>query len=87
MKRTVDILDGSTFVVSDDRGDVDGSPVEPHGLFRADTRYLSRWVLAIDGQRPAALSVDMTRYYAAQFFLAPGTASAYVNATSTPSSP
>ena len=80
MRRTVDILDGNTFVVSDERGDVDGSPVEPHGLFRADTRYLSRWVLTINGQRPSTLSVDTTRYYAAQFFLAPGTASAYVNA-------
>ena len=80
MRRTVDILDGNTFVVSDERGDLDGSPVEPHGLFRADTRYLSRWVLTINGQRPSTLSVDTTRYYAAQFFLAPGTASAYVNA-------
>ena len=49
-------------------------------MFRADTRYLSRWVLTINGQRPSTLSVDTTRYYAAQFFLAPGTASAYVNA-------
>lgn len=80
MRRTVDILDGNTFVVSDERGDVDGSPVEPHGLFRADTRYLSRWVLTINGERPATLSVDTTRYFTAQFFLAPGTASAYVNA-------
>ena len=80
MRRTVDILDGNTFVVSDERGDLDGSPVEPHGLFRADTRYLSRWVLTINGERPSTLSVDTTRYYAAQFFLAPGTASAYVNA-------
>ncbi len=80
MKSTVDILEGNTFVVSDERGDIDGSPVEAHGLFDRDTRYLSRWVLAIDGQRPTTLSVDTTRYYAAQFFLAPGVASAYVNA-------
>ncbi len=80
MAETVNILDGSTFVVSDERGDLDGSPVEPHGFFRADTRFLSRWVLTVDGERPGSLSVDTTRYYAAQFFLAPGTGSAYVNA-------
>ncbi len=80
MKKTVDILEGNTFVVSDERGDIDGSPVEAHGLFDRDTRYLSRWVLTLDGQRPATLSVDTTHYYAAQFFLAPGVASAYINA-------
>ncbi|MGB8650628.1 MAG: glycogen debranching N-terminal domain-containing protein [Mycobacteriales bacterium] len=80
MTKTVDILEGNTFVVSDERGDIDGSPVEAHGLFDRDTRYLSRWVLTLDGERPATLSVDTTRYYAAQFFLAPGVASAYINA-------
>jgi glycogen debranching enzyme/putative sterol carrier protein len=80
MARTVDILEGNTFVVSDERGDVDGSPVEAHGLFDRDTRYLSRFVLTLDGQRLATLSVDRTRYYAAQFFLAPGVASTYINA-------
>lgn len=81
MARTVDILDGSTFVVSDERGDLDGSPAEPHGLFRDDTRFLSRWVLEIDGERLSTLSVDRTRTRSAQFFLAPGTSSAYVNST------
>jgi len=80
MKRTVDVLEGNTFVVSDERGDIDGSPAEAHGLFDRDTRYMSRWILTIDGQRLSTLSVDTTRYYAAQFFLAPGVASAYVNA-------
>jgi glycogen debranching enzyme len=81
MMRTVDVLEGNTFVVSDERGDIEGSPVEVHGLFDRDTRYLSRWVLTVGGQRLTTLSVDRTRYYTAQFFLAPGVASAYVNAT------
>ncbi|MGZ4602905.1 MAG: glycogen debranching N-terminal domain-containing protein, partial [Kineosporiaceae bacterium] len=80
MTRTVDVLEGNTFVVSDERGDIDGSPVEAHGLFDSDTRYLSRWILTLDGRRLSTLSVDRTRYYAAQFFLAPGVASTYVNA-------
>src|ERR1700710_543724 len=81
MKQTVDILQGNTFGVRNERGDIDGSPVETHGLFARDTRHLSRWVLTVDGSRLSTLSVDRSRYFAAQFFLAPGVSSAYVNAT------
>ena len=35
----VAILEGNTFVVSDQRGDVEGSPANPHGLFADDTRF------------------------------------------------
>ena len=41
--------------------------MEAHGLFDRDTRYLSRWVLTLNGERPATLSVDTTRYDVAQF--------------------
>ena len=47
----VKILDGNTFVVSDDRGDIEASPTDPTGLFSFDTRFLSRWVLTVDGER------------------------------------
>src|SRR5215831_8186819 len=77
---TVSILEGDTFVVSNRQGDLDGTPTVPHGLFRADTRFLSRWVLTIDGQRPNALSVDDVHYFSAQFFLVPGTGTVYVDA-------
>lgn len=76
----VSILEGSTFVVSDRRGDVEGSPTETHGLFVDDTRFLSRWVLTVDGQRPAVLSTNDLEYFEAQFFLAPGTGTVYVDA-------
>ena len=49
---TVSILDGNTFVVSDRRGDLDATPTDNHGLFLNDTRFLSRWVLTVDGRRP-----------------------------------
>ena len=81
MRPTVSILEGNTFVVSDNHGDVDGTPTDPHGLFAADTRFLSRWVLTVDGQRPALLSVDETKYYAAQFFLAPSTGTTYIDSS------
>jgi hypothetical protein len=77
---TVSILEGDTFVVGNRQGDLDGTPTAPHGLFQSDTRFLSRWILTIDGQRPNALSVDDSHFYSSQFFLVPGTGTVYVDA-------
>ena len=74
------ILEGNTFVVSDRRGDVEGSPTDTQGLFADDTRFLSRWVLTLDGRRPAVLSTDDIEYFEAQFFLAPSSGTIYVDA-------
>jgi glycogen debranching enzyme len=60
------ILEGSTFCVSDERGDI-ADPVM--GLFADDTRFLSRWVLTINGQRPLRLSSDKVEYFSAAFYL------------------
>lgn len=76
---TISILDGSTFVVSDRRGDIDADPDQPHGLFFRDTRFLSRWRLTVDGKAPDVLSTDDSDYHAAQFFLAPRTGTIYKN--------
>ncbi len=76
----VQILDGNTFVVSDRRGDIEASLTDPTGLFSFDTRFLSRWVLTIDGQRLNPLSVDDLAYYETRFFLVPGTGTVYVDA-------
>ncbi len=76
---TLSILEGNTFVVSDRRGDVDGPPGETHGLFVDDVRHLSRWVLTVDGARPAVLSTDDMEYFAARFFLAPASGTIYVD--------
>ncbi len=80
MSDTVKILDGNTFVVSDDRGDIEASLSDPTGLFSFDTRFLSRWVLTIDGQRLNALSVDDLQYFETRFFLVPGTGTVYIDA-------
>lgn len=77
----VRILDGNTFVVSDERGDIDATPADTTGLFSFDTRFLSKWVLTVNGERLHPLSVDDLQYYEARFFLVPGTGSIYVNAT------
>jgi glycogen debranching enzyme len=76
----VKILDGNTFVVSDARGDVEASATDPTGLFSFDTRFLSRWVLTVNGQRLNALSTDDLQYFEARFFLVPGTGTVYVDA-------
>ena len=77
--KTVSILEGNTFVVSDLQGDIDASPSEPTGLFSWDTRMLSRWILTLNGVRPDLLSTDDLSYYAIQFFLVPGTGTIYIN--------
>jgi N-terminal domain of (some) glycogen debranching enzymes len=76
----VKILDGNTFVVSDSRGDIEASPTDPTGLFSFDCRFLSTWILTLDGQRLNPLSVDDLDYFDSQFFLVPGTGTVYVDA-------
>ena len=68
-------------MVSDNRGDIEASPTDPSGLFSFDTRFLSRWVLTIDGQRLNPLSTDDLQYFETRFFLVPGTGTVYVDAT------
>jgi glycogen debranching enzyme len=76
----VNILDGNVFVVSDERGDIDASAGSPTGLFAFDTRFLSRWMLTVNGQRLTTLSVDDVQYYESRFFLVPGERAHYVDA-------
>jgi glycogen debranching enzyme len=75
----VKILDGNTFVVSDTRGDIEASLTDPTGLFSFDTRFLSRWVLTVNGERLSSLSVDDVQYFEARFFLVPGTGTVYID--------
>jgi glycogen debranching enzyme len=77
---TIRILDGNTFVVSEDTGDIEATPSEPTGLFSLDTRFLSRWVLTVNRERLNALSFDDLQYHEARFFLVPGMATHYVDA-------
>jgi glycogen debranching enzyme len=75
----VKILDGNTFVVSDDRGDIEASLTDPTGLFSYDTRFLSKWVLTVNGNRLNPLSIDDLNYFETRFFLVPGTGTVYVD--------
>jgi glycogen debranching enzyme len=60
------ILDGATFCICDDVGDLFR---EGEGLFADDTRFLSRFRLTINGQRPLLLSSDKIEYFSAAFFM------------------
>ena len=60
------ILEGSTFCMSDERGDI---AADTSGLFALDTRFLSRLVLLLDGSRPLLLSSGRVQHFSAAFFL------------------
>ncbi len=61
------ILEGRTFIYSDSVGDVPGGSIG--GLVHADTRFLSRWVLTINGVRLLTLRAGVVDHYSAEFFL------------------
>jgi glycogen debranching enzyme len=73
-------LDGNTFVISDAGGDIVTSLTDPTGLFSWDTRFLSKWVLTVNGDRLNPLSTDDMQYFQTRFFLVPGTGTVYVDA-------
>src|SRR5690349_5830835 len=75
----VRILDGNTFVVSDERGDIEASKTDPTGLFSYDIRFLSTWVLTVNDLRLNALSTDDLQYFEARFFLVPATGTVYID--------
>ncbi|MFL5929407.1 MAG: glycogen debranching N-terminal domain-containing protein [Gaiellaceae bacterium] len=67
-ERGVTVLDGSTFVICDRRGDLDGVAAAS-GFFAADTRFLSRLVLTVDGKRGEPVSLEQEAPHVADFEL------------------
>ena len=65
------VLDGTTFVVSDRRGDVRAGEDRDHGFFAEDTRFLSRWVLHAGDSPLELLSLHQDAHFEARFILAP----------------
>ena len=60
------ILEGSTFCICDERGDIAEAT---SGFYAHDTRFLSRLALRIDGAPPLLLSSGRTEHFAAAFYL------------------
>ena len=65
------ILEGSTFCICDDRGDI---AAETSGFFAHDTRFLSRLVLRVGGSSPLLLSSGRVDHFSAAFYLRNGAA-------------
>ena len=63
----ITILEGSTFCICDDVGDV--GTWSTSGLFAEDTRFLSCLKLTINGKRPLLLTSDKVDYFSAAFYL------------------
>ena len=63
----ITILEGSTFCICDDVGDVGAWATS--GFFAEDTRFLSILKLTIDGKRPLLLTSDKVDYFSAAFYL------------------
>jgi glycogen debranching enzyme len=60
------ILEGATFCICDELGDILG---HVDGLFADDTRFLSCLKLTINGERPLLLTSDKIEYFSAAFFM------------------
>ena len=60
------ILEGSTFCISDERGEIADATT---GFFAHDTRFLSELRLTVNGELPLVLSSDKIDYFSAAFFL------------------
>ena len=73
----VNVIDGSTFLISDRHGDAraQSESRKTDGLFYRDMRHLSTFELTITGASSRLLSTNNTDYYAASFFLVLGTGS------------
>ena len=50
---------GDTFIVTDSHGDIGASTGDPDGLFHADTRFLSRLELSLNGELPLLLGSNV----------------------------
>lgn len=66
--RPITVVEHTNFAVSDDGGDM--VPGSYHGFFVADTRFLSRFVVRINGSRLERLSASVSEHQRATFYLA-----------------
>jgi glycogen debranching enzyme len=63
----ITILEGSTFCICDELGDVGAWPTS--GLFAEDTRFLSILQLTVNRSRPLLLSSGKVDYFSAAFYM------------------
>src|SRR5439155_1731982 len=63
----IEVLEGSSFMLSDRRGDVTEGSIA--GFFHEDTRYLNRFLLQVGGRPPTVLTSGGVDYYSAAFYM------------------
>jgi len=63
---TLTILEGSTFCICDERGDIGEAT---GGFFAQDTRFLSLFRLTVNDETPLLLSSGKVEYFSAAFYL------------------
>src|SRR2546430_5783625 len=63
----VAVLEGSSFMLSDRRGDVRAGSIA--GFFHEDTRFLNRFVLTVGGVQPVVLPSGEVDYSSAAFYM------------------
>jgi glycogen debranching enzyme len=63
------LLDGSTFFVSQENGDVEAN--QPEGFFFKDVRHLSEWRLLVDGEPLNPLTSRAVDYFSGRVVAAP----------------
>ena len=61
----VTLVEGSAFLICSPSGEV--SPESPAGFFFRDTRFLSRWIVLVNGQVPEPLARAVPEPYSATF--------------------
>jgi glycogen debranching enzyme len=60
------ILEGATFCICDELGDLS---TDVEGLYAEDTRFLSKLNVTVNGKRPLLLSSGRIEYFSAAFFM------------------
>jgi len=66
--RSITVVEQTNFAVSDEGGDM--LPGSYHGFFASDTRFLSRFILRLNGRRLEHLSAAVSEHQSATFYLA-----------------
>lgn len=74
------VIDGSSFMLSSLNGDIEASTSSPYGLIELDTRYLSKWVLTVNGERLHMLSVNELQYFLVRIVAVPQRETQYIDA-------
>src|SRR5260370_19817515 len=67
--RSVKISHGATFLVTDEQGSIPAASLGEYGLYSADTRFVSRLELKLNGKRPESVASVRLSYRHARWHM------------------